>query len=247
MKYKAYSKEIWDRIHTALDYALAKDSEPVAAFDADGTLWDTDLGEAFFQYQIDHKLVPLPEDPWSHYQGLKQKDPTEAYLWLAQINQGQKLPTVQQWAKQAVMAQEPIPIFSEQKNMIELFLSKGVQVYVVTASVKWAVEPGAKLLGLDPKNVIGVETHVENELVTENQKGIITYQMGKVEALLDHTGGKKPFFAAGNTMGDFQLLNAASNLALAVSAANQDDRLFKTENDLQKIATQKSWIHHRFI
>ena len=68
MKYKAYSKEIWDRINTALDYALAKDAEPVAAFDADGTLWDTDLGEAFFHYQIDNKLVSLPSEPWSHYQ-----------------------------------------------------------------------------------------------------------------------------------------------------------------------------------
>src|SRR3989344_8816134 len=102
MKYKAYSKEIWDRIHIALDYALAKDSEPVAVFDADGTLWDTDLGEGFFQHQIDHKLVSLPQDPWTHYEELKKKDPAEAYLWLAQINQGQKLETVQKWAEHAV-------------------------------------------------------------------------------------------------------------------------------------------------
>ncbi|WP_413289660.1 HAD family hydrolase [Bdellovibrio sp. HCB337] len=247
MKYKAYSKEIWDRIHAALDYALAKDAEPVAAFDADGTLWDTDLGEGFFQHQIDNKLVNLPSDPWAHYEELKKKDPTEAYLWLAQILNGQKLQTVQEWAENAVKAQAPIPVFEEQKKIIELFKSKGVRVYVVTASIKWAVDPGAKLLGLEPKNVIGIETHVENELITQNQKGIITYQMGKVEALLEHTDGKKPFFASGNTMGDFQLLNSATDLAMAVSAANQDDRLFKTENDLQKIATQKSWVHHRFI
>jgi len=247
MKYKAYSKEIWSRINTALDYALAKDSEPIAAFDADGTLWDTDLGEAFFQHQIDHKLVDLPEDPWTHYHELKKKDPTEAYLWLAQINHGQKLETVQQWAEHAVKEQSPIPVFDDQRKVIDLFLQKGVRIYIVTASITWAVEPGVKLLGLDPKNVIGVETEVVNKVVTKDQKGIITYQMGKVEALLERTGGKKPFFASGNTMSDFQLLNSAGDLALAVSAANQDDRLFKTENDLQKIAMQKSWIHHRFI
>lgn len=247
MKYKAYSKEIWDRIHTALDYTLAKDSEPVAAFDADGTLWDTDLGEAFFQYQIDQKLVKLPSDPWTHYQEMKQKDPTVAYLWLAQINQGQKLETVRQWAEQAVKDQMPIPVFEEQKKIIDLFKSKGVKVYIITASITWAVEPGAKMIGLDFPSVLGVETKVENDIITENQNGVITYQMGKVEALLERTGGKKPFFASGNTMGDFQLLNSATDLAFAVSAANQDDRLFKTENDLQKIAQQKSWVHHRFI
>ncbi len=247
MKYKAYSKEIWDRINTALDYALAKDSEPIAAFDADGTLWDIDLGEAFFQYQIDQRLVSLPPSPWDFYQDLKKKDPKEAYLWLAQINQGQKIETVRRWAEQAIKEHSPIPVFDEQKKVVNLFASKGVKIYIVTASIAWAVEPAAKLMGLDMDSVVGVETLVENDLITHNQKGIITYQMGKVEALLDLTGGKKPFFASGNTMGDFQLLNSASDLAMAVSAANQDDRLFKTENDLQTIATQKAWIHHRFI
>jgi HAD superfamily phosphoserine phosphatase-like hydrolase len=247
MKYKAYSKEIWDRINTALDYALAKDAEPIAAFDADGTLWDIDLGETFFQYQIDNKLVSLPADAWEHYQNLKKQDPTVAYLWLAQINKGQKLETVQQWADAAIKSVAPVPVFDEQRKIIELFKSKGVKVYIITASVKWAVEPGAKLLGMGADSVIGVETTLEDGLVTETQKGVITYQMGKVEALLEHTDGKKPFFASGNTMGDFQLLNSATSLAMAVSAANQDDRLFKTENDLLKIAEQKAWLHHRFI
>jgi len=102
-------------------------------------------------------------------------------------------------------------------------------------------------MGLDADSVIGVETNIENNLVTDKQKGVITYQMGKVEALLERTNGKRPFFSSGNTMGDFQLLNTATSLAMAVSAANQDDRLFKTENDLLKIAEQKSWLHHRFI
>jgi HAD superfamily phosphoserine phosphatase-like hydrolase len=250
MKYKAYSKEFWDRIHTALDYALAKDSEPIVAFDADGTLWDIDLGETFFHYQIDNKLVSLPPDPWNHYLELKKKnnnDPSEAYLWLAQINDGLKLETVRAWAAKAVQAQNPVPIFSEQKKLIDLFKSKGVKIYVVTASITWAIEPGVQLLGLDPSCVVGVETVVENGVITQKQKGIITYQMGKIEALLERTNNKKPFFSCGNTMGDFHLLNSATDLAMAVSAANQDDRNFKTENDLQKIAEQKNWLHHRFI
>lgn len=247
MKYKAYSKEIWDRINTALDYALAKDAEPVAAFDADGTLWDTDLGEAFFHYQIDNKLVDLPADPWNHYQELKKQDPTVAYLWLAQINKGQKIEVVQQWAAAAMKDISPVPVFDEQRKIIELFKSKGVQVYIITASVKWAVEPGAQLMGLSADSVIGVETEIENSLITDKQKGVITYQMGKVEALLERTNSKKPFFASGNTMGDFQMLNTSTSLAMAVSAANQDDRLFRTENDLLKIAEQKAWLHHRFI
>lgn len=248
MKYKDYSTDIWNRIHTTLDQVLKADSAPVAAFDADGTLWDTDLGENFFHYQIDNKLVPLPKNPWEHYLSLKAQEPTVAYLWLAQICQGRPLAEVQQWAEAAVKGHHPVPVFTEQKKIIDLFLSKGVQVYVVTASIKWAVEPGAgKFFGLPFENVIGVETESPDGVVSEKQKGIVSYRQGKVEALLAKTGGKKPFFASGNTMGDYQLMQAATHLSLAVSAASRDDKIFKTEFELQEKATEHGWLKHRFI
>ncbi|WII70798.1 HAD family hydrolase [Bdellovibrio sp. 22V] len=247
MKYKDYSTEIWNRINTTLDQVLKEDSSPVAAFDADGTLWDIDLGETFFHYQIDNKLVPLPPHPWEHYEDMKALHPPTAYLWLAQICKGQSLQQIYSWAKAAVIEQAPLPIFLEQKKLIDLFLSRGVRVYVVTASVKWAVEPGAEMLGLRKEDVLGVETVVEKDLVTDVQKGMITYRQGKVDALLHATQGKKPFFCSGNTMGDFQLLQASTHLSLAVSAASRDDKLFKTEYELQQNAENFQWLSHRFI
>lgn len=247
MKYKDYSSDIWNRINTTLDQVLKQDSAPVAAFDADGTLWDTDLGETFFHHQIDNKLVKLPEHPWEHYEDLKSADPRKAYLWLAQICQGQTLEQVHQWAIDAVKGHFPVPVFLEQKKVIDLFLSKGVQVYIITASVKWAVEPGAEMLGLTKDSVIGIETQLDGDKISDRQKGLITYREGKVEALLEKTNGKKPFFASGNTMGDFNLLQAATHLSLAVSAASRDDKIFKTENELQMNAEKFSWLSHRFI
>lgn len=247
MKYKDYSPEIWERIHTTLEEVLKVDSEPIAAFDADGTLWDTDLGETFFHYQIAKALVDLPSHPWDYYQQTKMMDPCKAYLWLAQICQGKKLEQVHQWALDSVKNSSPIPVFQEQKKLIDLFLSKGVRVYIITASVKWAVEPGAAMMGLPYDSVIGVETALEGNLITDKQKGIITYKQGKVEALLARTSGKKPFFASGNTMGDFQLLQSATHLSLAVSAAARDEKLFKTELELAEQAQKNDWMSHRFI
>lgn len=247
MKYKDYSTDIWKRINTTLDQVLEQDSSPVAAFDADGTLWDTDLGETFFHHQIDNKLVSLPAQPWEHYEEMKAQDPCKAYLWLAQICRGQQMDQVHEWAVEAVKGHFPLPVFMEQKKLIDLFLSKGVQIFIITASVKWAVEPGAEMLGLKKEDVIGVETFVENGIITDKQKGLITYRQGKVDALLEKTGGKKPFFASGNTMGDFQLLQSATHLGLAVSAASRDDKLFRTEKELQENAEKFSWLAHRFI
>jgi len=128
-----------------------------------------------------------------------------------------------------------------------LLLEHRVQVFIVTASIKWAVEPGARALGLKDENVIGVETALKNGLITTEKVLPITYRQGKVEALLQKTGGIRPFLASGNSTGDIELLQSASHIRLAVSAASRDDKLFKTENELQQIAEKNSWWRHRFI
>jgi phosphoserine phosphatase len=219
------------------------------AFDADGTLWDTDLGENFFQHQIDNNQVSLPADPWGNYYDLKKinNDPSSAYVWLAQINKNQKLVDVQGWAQTAFDSILPKPIFSEQKKLIDLLLKNDVQIYIVTASIKWAVEPGARALGLTADNVIGVETVVTNGIITDTQVAPITYRAGKVEALLKKTNNIKPFLSSGNSIGDYELLQCATDIKLAVSAASRDDKLFKSENELLTLATENNWWRHRFI
>lgn len=249
MNYKSFPETYWTEITQTLQKLKAENRPLVAAFDADGTLWDTDLGENFFQYEIDNKLVSLPEDPWKQYFDMKKinNDPRAAYVWLAQINRNQSLQQVRDWAQKAFDSIQPKPIFSEQKKMIDLFLAHCVQIYIVTASIKWAVEPGARALGLSSENVIGIETAVENGIITDKQIEPITYRQGKTDALLAHTGGIKPFFCSGNTIGDYELLLSATHFQLAVSAASRDDRLFKAENDMQTMAIEKNWWRHRFI
>lgn len=217
----------------------------VAAFDADGTLWDTDLGETLFGYEIDNRTVPLPQDPWGHYVQMKQVDRHAAYLWLAQINNGVPINQVREWAEKAVAA-KPLPIFEEKKAIIQKLKELEVEIYIVTASIKWAVEPGARRLGLTEDQVIGIETEVKDGIVTDKQKGVITWCEGKPQALLERTGGVKPYFAAGNTEGDLWLLEASTQLQLVVSAAPEDNRLWRTESRMLEIAKARGWFHHRY-
>lgn len=247
VKFKDYSPDVWKQINSTLEQVLQKDPNPIAAFDADGTLWDTDLGEAFFDYLIQHKKVTLPVDPWTHYENLKAQHPPTAYLWLAQICQNQKIDTVRRWTEESLGKIQPVPLFGSQKKLIEYFLMKNVQVYIITASVKWSVEPGAALYKLPKENVIGVETELKGSMITDQQKGMITYRQGKVDALLAVTNGKRPFFASGNSEGDQELLLSATHISLAVSAAHQDDKLYKSESKLLKLAETKGWLSHRFV
>lgn len=249
VNYKPYPAEFWTQIEKTMAELKKADQPLIAAFDADGTLWDTDLGENFFHYQIDQKQVPLPPNPFEHYLEMKKinNDPRAAYVWLAQINQGKAIEQVRQWAHEAFASIKPYPVFSEQQRLIDLLKKNGVKIYIVTASIKWAVEPGAKALGLDASNVIGVETEIKNGVVTDIPVLPITYRSGKVQALLTQTKKIYPFLASGNSMGDFELLDSATHLRLAVSAASRDDRLFKTEQELAVAAQEKNWMYHRFV
>lgn len=249
MNYKKYSQSTWDLIKQTIAAKKNGQQKLVAAFDADGTLWDCDLGENFFQYQIDHKQVPLPENPFQHYLDLKKidNDPRSAYVWLAQINKNVPLQTVRGWADQAFASIKPNPIFEEQRLLIQLLKENDVDVFIVTASIKWAVEPGARAFGLSNDNVIGVETEIQDGLISDRPVNPITYRAGKVEALKKHINGRIPFLASGNSIGDFELLDFSTEIKLVVSAAAMDDRLYKSEKELQTEALKKNWLVHRFV
>ena len=144
------------------------------------------------------------------------------------------------------MASKPLPIYDEQRKIFEKLKSLDVEIYVVTASIKWAVEPGARRLGLHENQVIGIETEVINGIVTDRQKGVITYREGKTQGLLAKTGGLKPYFAAGNTEGDKWLLECSTHLRLVMSSAPTDQENWITESKMLKLASERGWYSHRY-
>lgn len=246
--YQKFNKDVWQKINLAIEKTLDQGQLPIAVFDADGTLWNTDLGENFFKWEIKNAVLSnLPKNPWEHYRNLKsQPDPRPAYLWLAQIHSGLPLKTIQNWAQQALKEISPPPIFESQKELIELLYNKSIAVFIVTASVKWAVEPGASLLGVDSEFVLGVETEVQDGLITDKPILPVTYKEGKLEALLKKTKGQNPFLASGNTIGDISLLENATHISLAVGAAQKHDELFQSEENLRALASKSGWIIHHF-
>lgn len=252
------TKEIINHIDRCVDNL---EGPAIAAFDADGTLWPFDVGTIFFEYQISKRLLPsLPSDPWFHYKQMREepsysierttratektgKDQAvaQALLWLAQINEGQNLHRVQEWAEQALESASYFSTFNEQKEIIDHLHQRGVETFIVTASLKWSVEPAARLYNIDPDHVLGVTTKVINHIVTDQPEGPITYKEGKREGLLHKTGGVKPFLCAGNTEADLPLLELATHIKVAVASAPHNHENYHTEQSLQRIALQNHW------
>lgn len=243
-----FSQAQLDKIFSDIDVALSRlDRKPVAAFDADGTLWNMDMSEHFVQYQERMNLLTdIPESPWRHHLKMHKEDPKSAYLWLAQINSGQDISTVRKWAADFLEDYGKVPTFESQKQIIDYLKSKNVEVYVVTASVKWAVEPGARLYGIDEDHVLGVKTKIKDGVVTKEQEGALTWREGKVEGLLEATGGVAPFFAAGNSNGDLPLIESSTDVHLVVSAAIAGEHTYETEQDMLALAKERDWHWHVF-
>lgn len=250
MEIRPFSQQLIDELRTQVLKAKERTPGPhYAAFDADGTLWDSDLGEQFFQYQIDHcGLAPLKKgDPWGYYNSTKEVDPIKAYLWLAQISAGVALSEVRQWAKDCV-DRHGARIFSPQKQMIQWLQEQDIEVFIVTASIQWAVEPAGEKVGIPFENVIGIQTQTDSQgRVTSEQKGVITWREGKAKALLERTQGVAPLFCSGNTYGDIALLETSQGGRLCIQTQTEKNSLYEEERRLRIHAEDQGWLMHHFF
>ncbi|MBE8221828.1 MAG: haloacid dehalogenase-like hydrolase [Bdellovibrionales bacterium] len=235
-------------IKKKIDAALVEVKNPVAVFDADGTLWSVDVGFGFFYYQVQQKLLPnlTKKDEARHqaeYDNLKTRH--KALLWLAQINKGVPLTTLHQWARDYVKSITPIPFIPEQIELINYLQEKKVKVFVVTASVKWIVEVAVECLNIPPEQCIGAKTEVHDGIITDIQSGEVTWGDQKLVELLKQTNGVNPLLASGNSMGDLALLKNASAVSVVISKASLADTTaenLQSESKLLSIAKDKDWF-----
>jgi hypothetical protein len=80
-------------------------------------------------------------------------------------------------------------------------------------------------------------------MVTDIQKGPITWKAGKAEALSLKTRGKRPVLAAGNTLGDLDLISTATHFPLAHVSVKKNNGIYETERSLLNFAKERGWFY----
>ena len=124
-----------------------------------------------------------------------------------------------------------------------------MEIFIVSSSLKWALEPLVTQLNLPLKSILATETKILNGKVQNQAKGIIPHQQGKASKLLDNTYKKRPLFACGNTIWDYELIGSSTHVKLAVSSSfhlAEDTFVKEGENQLQIKAKKEGWLHHCF-
>jgi phosphoserine phosphatase len=226
----------------------ARSGRQVTIFDADGTLWRGDVGEAFFRHQVERNTVPHApkKDPWDTY--LRESldgNTAKAYGWLAQWNAGVRERDLMRWCEEYFRDSWTKFVFEPVRELSHALLNAGLEVWVVTGSPRWIVQAGVKGFGIPADRVIGTSVHVRDGLLTDELEHETPYRAGKAR-LVEKIIGTKPVFVGGNTYWDKEMMVMAGELALAICSEEKGEPNHDSEQKLQKLATANKWLTQRF-
>lgn len=221
-------------------FARAKELDhPVAVFDADGTLWAKDIGEAFLRWVIAGELlinVDYSKDIYFEYEAMVDKDRAHAYAHAVKLMAGLRLVDVTRWSVQ--MAYSWPNYRPQMRALIAGMKQEGIDVWIVSASNEWTIRTAAPFAGIEPDQCIGIKTRVRDGLITDEVVQPVTCGPGKVDSI-EQNIGEKPVFAFGDSMGDFDMLEYVEFPMVVGELSNPT-------NTLTDIAEQRGWPVHLF-
>ncbi len=182
----------------------------LAAFDADGTLWDGDLGEAVLRDLIARRRLPAsPRDPWGEYLRLFEVGPAEAFAFAGRVMAGLSEAELRETSARVFAAEFAQRRFAETRWLLETLAGRGWEIYIVSASNRWSIEVAAEAYGLPADRVAALDLETEGGLLTDRVCLPVPTLAGK-PALLRRRTGRRLDLAFGNSTLDIPLLLEAT-------------------------------------
>ncbi len=210
-----------DAGHRAAVLARLDGPPGVAAFDADGTLWDADAGEALLAELGDRNelLAPHPPNAFAEYARRLELDPADGFAYATAVLAGLTEAFVVAEAERIFRERVRPRIFPPMRELVAGLQARGWVVFLVSASNRWSIAPGARELGVPIDHVIAVDVAVENGRLTDRVAQPVPTLAGKAELFRGRTG-RAPDLACGNSRLDIPLLESA-RLPVAVGPRAQ--------------------------
>jgi HAD superfamily phosphoserine phosphatase-like hydrolase len=194
-----------------------------AAFDCDGTLWSGDVGERFFDWELD------ADDVFdSRSRGILNRSMRERY---AAYKRGEvdettmcgEMVTMHRGVSEAKMMDAAArffdrffvqQIFPEMRELVRRLQESGCEIWTVSSSNEWVIRAGMKHFGIPESRVLAAKVEIERGVATDRMIRVPSGP-GKPEALREVV--KKDIDAAfGNSRWDVEMLAMARH-AVAVN------------------------------
>ncbi len=131
----------------------------------------------------------------------------------------------------------------EMRELTYEFRSAGWKVFVITASPQWEIEAFAERYFLPPQNVIGMRRTILNGRITTAFEPPCSWGDGKLDAYtLFVSRERPPNFCAGDSVGDWKLLEWATDCTLVVEPTTDALRDFAQWEK----SIGKNWLIQQF-
>jgi HAD superfamily phosphoserine phosphatase-like hydrolase len=207
-------------------------SPRLAAFDCDGTLWSSDAGETFFDWEIRRGLVSAEVSNrmrarYADYRAGKVSEP-DMCGEMVTMHQSLADGAVMEAASEFMAHVFPGRIFPEMRDLVQRLKEQGCEIWAVSSSNEWVIRAGLKPLEIPEQHIIAIKATVENGIVTDRLLRIPS-GAGKAEALRE-IARKDVDAAFGNSRFDTEMLAMAKH-AFAINP----------NPDLEATARQRGW------
>ncbi len=207
-----------DAVHQGLQnmlthYSRPLPKRPLAVFDWDNTCITGDIGEAVLRHlDTGHH----PGCVAKYLELCETYDKSVGYQFCAETMGGLTESQAETLVNEVIDRQiaagsiQPRP---EIEALMHAMTDSGWDVWVVTASAEPIVRAFAPRYKQPADRVIGVDLAVKNGIIQSVLAGPLTYRQGKVDAI-DQRIGRRPTFAAGDALTDYEMLHAAPHALL---------------------------------
>ena len=218
-------------------------SNSYAAFDLDNTLLIDDIGEAVFAALVKQNLVT--DFKWKDYLNLLEKNREAAYKKVIDVMNGLKLNLLKKITHEIIESEDsyieieggkiPIPKpNSIMQSLVSILKSKGIEVFIVTASNKISAEIICwKHFGIPASNVIGAEVETDKNKNISSTVAEIPFAEGKVKALKKRFK-EQPIVTGGDGSWDKFLLDYTKSNGIRLWLGQNKDEYQKMKDEFYK-------------
>lgn len=216
-----------ERVPTHIAALSAPKGPQLAAFDADGVLWQGDVFEELTQWLM--RRNEIEDRGWADYMEAAASDPIAGAYRILEFYRGMSLEALKMHVSR-FWAAVPRHWNADVLASMQWLREQGHTVYVVSATPFAILQPLKRLLPVDC--VLGMELEVDPDgRFTGRHTGTATVGEGKARRIEERW--KHPVrVALGNSMLDAAMLSLAQELAWA----------YAPDPDLRAEAVQRGWL-----
>jgi phosphoserine phosphatase len=211
----------------------------LAVFDADGTLWRDDVGEAFLRHLVSLGWVKLPDgsDPYEAYERAVERDRASGYAFAAQLQSGLPHERVAAEADRFARRWVPPRLVSDTQGLRALCAEAGLAPFIVSASPLSIVVAAAPLAGFERERCRGIEVRIRGGKFTAEVVKPVSYAAGKIAAAAPF--GKLALACGDSLHGDLPMLEAAQ-IAVVVAPRSGSPLSIEAEKRRWSVLSQES-------